>query len=151
MNGIFFKLIAAHIIITIVTILVMGLATNEASFLLITTFSCMLYFYSGYAFTTIKTKWVNYFGICMIGIIFWFICFSLSPDSTDYKRNIEAGNWLYYKLFVAVGSSLNFIDFMNEPYNLNIELVELLFIPVIISTLQFLGGKVKFYKIRQMN
>ena len=125
----------------------MGLAVNDAFFFLVVVFSCILYFHSGYVFTTLKSHWINYFGVCILGVVFWLICYNLSPNPTDYKRHTEAGNWLYYKLFVAVSPPLNFIDFINRPYNLNRELLILFFIPVIISCLQFWGCKVKIGKL----
>ena len=147
MNSIFLKLIGVHFLITIITIVVMGLAMNDMGYILVTIFSCFLYFISGYKLTKEKSNWMNYFGVFAIGIILWIICFALSPDSTNYKRSSEASFWFIYKLYVMVNSPLNFIDFLNEPYNLRLELLILLFTPFTICIFQYLGGKFKMLKL----
>lgn len=148
MNSIFFKLIGAHFLITIITILVMGLAINNITYFLVTIFSCILYFISGYKLTKEKSNWMNYFGVFAIGIVLWIICFFLSPYSTNYKRNTEAGLWFFYKLYVIVNSPLNFIDFLNESYNLRQELLILFLTPFTICFFQYLGGKFKMRKFK---
>ena len=146
MNIIFFKLIGAHFLITIITIMVMSLAINDITFFSVIMFSCILYFVSGYKLTNEKSNWKNYFGVFAIGIVLWIICFGLSPDSTNYKRNTEAGLWFFYKLYVMVNSPLNFIDTVNEPYNLRRELLILFLTPITISVFQYLGGRLKSRK-----
>ena len=143
MNSIFLKLIGAHFLITIIIIVVMGLAINDITYFLVSIFSCFLYFISGYKLTNEKSNWINYFGVCVIGIFLWVICFALSPDSTNYKRNTEAGLWFFYKLYVMVNSPLNFIESLNEPYNLRRELLILFVTPFTISLFQYLGGRLK--------
>ena len=146
MNTIFFKLIGAHFLITIITIMVMSLAINDITFFSVIIFSCILYFVSGYKLTNEKSNWKNYFGVFAIGIVLWIICFGLSPDPTNYKRNTEAGLWFFYKLYVMVNSPLNFIDTVNEPYNLRRELLILFLTPITISVFQYLGGRLKSRK-----
>ncbi len=148
MNNIFFKLIGAHFLITMITIVVMSLAINTITYFLVTLFSCILYFYSGYIVTKLKSNWLNYFGVFTIGIILWIICFALSTNSLNYKNDNEAGLWFIYQLYVMVKSPLNFIDFLNEPFNLKRELFILLLIPFIISVIQFSGGKLKIWKMK---
>lgn len=148
MNSIFLKLIGAHFLITIIIIVVTSLAINDITYFSVSVFSCFLYFISGYKLTNEKTNWINYFGVCAIGIVLWVICFALSPDSTNYKRNTEAGLWFFYKLYVMVNSPLNFIDSLNEPYNLRKELLMLFLTPFTISVFQYLGGRLKSKKFK---
>jgi hypothetical protein len=145
MNNIFLKLIGAHFLVTVITIIVMSVVMDN--YYLIIFFSCFLYFLSGYKVTKIKSAWFNYFGVLAIGIFFWLVCFIISPNSTNYKGNQDAGLWFFYKLYISVNSPLNFIDSLNEPYNLKRELLILFFTPFVISTFQYLGGH---YKICRM-
>lgn len=149
MNSIFIKLIGAHFLVSAITIIVTGLAMNNETYFLVTAFSCILYLYSGYKVTNFKSSWINYFGVFAIGFILWLISFALSPDSLNYKSNNEAGFWFVYQLYIIVNSPLNFIDFLNEPFNLKRELLLLFFTPFIISLFQFFGGIYKIWEMKQ--
>ena len=144
----FIRLILAHFLISVITIFMTSLAMNNETFLIVTLVSCFMYVVSGYIITKHKIKSINYFGIALIGIVLWVICFIISPESTNYKGNHEAGIWVLDKLYLIVISPLNFIDFITEPYNRIRELTFLLFIPILLSCLQLIGGIYKVWEIK---
>lgn len=146
MNNIFYKLIGAHFFITIIILIVMSLATNDETYILVIVLSFILYFYSGYKLTKTKVNWINYFGVAAIGIVCWLTCYIISPESTNYNRD-DAGLWFFYNLYIMVNSPLNFIDSWIENYNLKKELIMLFIVPPLISILQFSGSKYRLWEI----
>ena len=144
----FIKLIIAHFFISVITVFMTGLAMNNETYFIVTFISCLMYAISGYIITKQKIKSINYFGTAIIGIVLWVVCFINSPDSTNYKGNHEAGIWFFDKLYLIVMSPLNFIDFITEPYNRIRELTFLLFIPILLSCLQLIGGIYKVWEIK---
>ncbi|MFM9984886.1 MAG: hypothetical protein ACKVOK_06600 [Flavobacteriales bacterium] len=109
-----------------------------------------LYFLSGYLLTKVRTPWYRYFGVAVIGTLLWLRCFYISPDTTNYKSDHNAGCWFNCKLFVMVDSPLNFIDSLNseENYSVRREQVQILLVPILISLFQYAGGAVKMKKMR---
>lgn len=144
MKKIFSQLLSAHIIITVIVIIISVVGPhNNVTLWFAGITSCLLYFFSGYILTKEKNEWYNYFGVACIGVLFWLICFAISPNSMSYKGNPEAEIWLLYQFYIMVSYPLNFIDSLNEHYSHMRQLIIDLMVPILISGFQFLGGWTK--------
>jgi hypothetical protein len=153
MNKIVAGLLLYHFLIIIIVLVIIGFVEKDETFILVSVFILFLYFISGYILTTDKIKWINYFIIAIIGILFWIICFVNSPNSMNYKSDNNAGVWFFYQLYIIVSSPINLINIfdMESNYSVNKQLIIDLLIPIILSLMQFLGGIVKINRLKISN
>lgn len=142
------KLFISHFIISLFAIAVLGLTVNDFFCFVLVMLSGCLYFLSGYIFTKTYICWFNYFSVAAVGVSFWILCYLISPESTNYKREASAGFWFYYELYILVKSPLNFVEMLNDPYSLTRDLITKLCVPILISILQSIGGQVKLRKLK---
>lgn len=145
---IFLELIGYHILITFFSMMILSLFFNTDSKLILVLFflfTLSVYSLSGYFLTNKMIKWYNYFGVAIVGILFWIICYIKSPYNTNFKQNNDACLWFFYELYIMIKSPLYFINVSD--YYLNFDLFEKLIYPIIFSFFQFVGGVFKMKMI----
>lgn len=146
---ILFNLFLYHLGIIFCSIVLANLFSDELSENLIVTILNILliislYVISGYINANRLSKIYNYFSVFYIGLILWFICFYVSPQTTNYKQNGETGLWLIYEIYIF--PKFIFYEFLPKKYSLIQDLSEKLFFSFLFSLFQYLG---KLIKIRR--
>ena len=149
-DSIFLELIGYHILITFFSMMILNMFLNIDSQLILGLFFLLTlstYLLSGYFLTNKMIKWYNYFGVALVGVLFWTVCYIKSPESTNYKQNNDSGLWLFYELYIMAKSPLYFIKFSH--YDLEFDLIGKLIFPIIFSISQFIGGVFKMKRIKK--
>ena len=108
------------------------------------------YVINGYVSTNKKEKWFKYYPVAFVGILFWIICFAIAPNSTNFKSG-EGDIWFLYEFFIIAKSPLNLLLDSDEKYSIGLDLFQKLIFPIVFSSFQFLGGKIKNIKIDNSN
>ena len=149
----FIRLFLSHIVLSVVTLFLLSIAfvvSNDIIYGLLFFIMLVLYFYSGYLFTHHKTPWYNYCAVAFVGLTLFGICFYLSPNTTNYKSFAHAGLWLYYELYITVSSPLNFMLLFTERYAFLPDMLFKLFLPLLLSSMQFAGGTLKNNQLKKL-
>jgi hypothetical protein len=149
------KLIASHIIITIVSIFgltylyeYVGNGAFEMVYAIFhLTIVLALYFMSGFLITdkTEKFKFWNYYIIALLGFIIWLFAFMNSPTDLDWKHGKGGILWLTYMFYISgIETPFNFSsDFSILTKNIKLDIGILLMFSFIPSMLQAFGGFIK--------
>ena len=149
------KLIASHIIITIVSIFglsylyeYVGNGTFEMVYAIFyLTIVLALYFISGFLVTdkTEKFKFWNYYIIALLGFIIWSFAFINSPTDLNWKHGKGGILWLTYRFYISgIETPFNFSnDFSILTKKIRLDIGILLMLSVIPSLLKAFGGFVK--------
>ncbi|SCY97982.1 hypothetical protein [Flavobacterium caeni] len=164
---IYTKLLFGHFIISIISILAMAgiievlnercsnmvacnfTLINIIWIVLLIIFLCA-YVLNGYVSTKNKEVWYKYYSVAFIGILFWMICFAVAPKSTNYKSG-EGDIWFLYEFFIVAKSPTNFILDSDEKYSLSFDLFQKFIFPILFSSFQYLGGRLKMRRITNSN
>lgn len=147
---IIWKTLLWHIVISIISIFILGNLINLFDWIdnppifYITFISVLgLYCLSGYIISTKRFAWYWYTSIAVIGIALSLNAYIISPESLDWKSTKEAGNWLYYRIFITgIEFPMNFVKEINS-LPVKTQVYFLAIFPVLASAMQYLGAFLK--------
>lgn len=107
----------------------------------------ILYIISGYYFTDKyeEFSFSNYYIVALVGVLLWFTAYFDSPNDLNWKNGNGGVFWLVYTIYIVpIETPFNFNDsFSIWTKNIQVNMYILLFLSIIPSIFQALGGFLK--------